>query len=268
MIPPDLKDSDSYFCCCVRRNLTNKEMLTDDGKCIPYPTKIGNNILCYGRRKSMWPFHCHIGPDWPGVICVYLAILCINGIVLGVVSPLGWPVTLIGGTGCLALLYSYSVVALSDPGVVYIEPVNERIDDISGDDEETHSDNIIQIKQNCCHNTIHQSNIISKQNLSNSSSLSPSTPAPASAPRDIPCDICQITRPVTASHCGYCKACIHHLDHHCPWCGKCIGKQTKWMFYCFIGILQCQCYFLIGTFLYYVIAIYLVASWPKGPEYK
>lgn len=42
-----------------------------------------------------------------------------NVVVLGVVSPLGWPVTLIGGCGALLLLYTFSVVALSDPGNIF-----------------------------------------------------------------------------------------------------------------------------------------------------
>jgi len=58
-----------------------------------------------------------IPADWLTVVYVYIAIIVVNAVVLGIVSPLGWPVTVIGGTGTLLLLYAYSVVALSDPGL-------------------------------------------------------------------------------------------------------------------------------------------------------
>lgn len=50
------------------------------------------------------------------------------------------------------------------------------------------------------------------------------------------CDICGIYQPIGTAHCSYCNCCIDHLDHHCPWMGKCIGKKNMIWFQSFIGV--------------------------------
>jgi hypothetical protein len=30
------------------------------------------------------------------------------------------------------------------------------------------------------------------------------------------CELCQVDRPVTATHCYECGVCVDKLDHHCP----------------------------------------------------
>lgn len=52
---------------------------------------------------------------------VYFMILAANLIVLPIVAPLGFPVIVIGVVGFLSLLYCYTAVACSDPGIVYEE---------------------------------------------------------------------------------------------------------------------------------------------------
>ena len=37
----------------------------------------------------------------------------------------------------------------------------------------------------------------------------------------ISCGVCEMKRPVTASHCYDCGVCVDELDHHCPWTGEC-----------------------------------------------
>ena len=225
--------------CCVRRSLSHSEAIIDDDVFVTTPTKIGANILCYGKKKSRWPMHCHIGPDWIGVIVVYTSIIVVNIIVLAIISPIGCPVTLIGGIYALCLLYSYSVVAFSDPGVIYKE---YRISDTSDLEIQTNNQNII-------HN-----NPLSIPTINHDETV-----------RQIECGTCEMNRPITASHCSYCDVCIDKLDHHCPWCGKCIGKKTITMFHTFLCLLQFQCYFLCGSFIYFMLAIYTIKTLPIGP---
>ena len=46
------------------------------------------------------------------------------------------------------------------------------------------------------------------------------------------CTKCDIYQAKNVSHCSICKVCIEDLHHHCPWMGKCIGKDNmrafKW----------------------------------------
>jgi len=60
-----------------------------------------------------------VGPDWPIVVLVFALIIGINIGVLRLITPLGYPVLLIGSLGFLWLLCSYASVSLSDPGIIY-----------------------------------------------------------------------------------------------------------------------------------------------------
>jgi len=48
------------------------------------------------------------------------------------------------------------------------------------------------------------------------------------------CKTCYIIRPIGASHCGICNACVERYDHHCPWIGNCIGKNNYRYFFFFL----------------------------------
>ena len=50
------------------------------------------------------------------------------------------------------------------------------------------------------------------------------------------CKKCNIIVPknLNVSHCDYCEVCVIGQDHHCPWTGKCVGKNNLITFYCFI----------------------------------
>ena len=43
------------------------------------------------------------------------------------------------------------------------------------------------------------------------------------------CSNCNIIIPKSfrVVHCQKCQVCIINQDHHCPWTGKCIGKNNK-----------------------------------------
>lgn len=40
------------------------------------------------------------------------------------------------------------------------------------------------------------------------------------------CQTCCVVRPVGASHCSCCDACVAGFDHHCFWLGCCIGERN------------------------------------------
>ena len=56
-----------------------------------------------------------------------------------------------------------------------------------------------------------------------------------------------IDRNLNIVHCHICNICCEEYDHHCPWMGKCIGKNNNKTF----G------WFLLGTFLYFLYIIIL-----------
>lgn len=124
MLAAPLQDALNRWCCpCVR---TPGDSLADDHSYVRNPVKVGNFILLYGRRRSSFPHHCMVGPDWPFVVVVFFLIFIVNAVILYVISPLGWPPVLIGVVGALGLLGSYSVVAFSDPGIVYRNEYSEN----------------------------------------------------------------------------------------------------------------------------------------------
>ena len=51
------------------------------------------------------------------------------------------------------------------------------------------------------------------------------------------CKYCNVARARGTVHCYECDACIIELDHHCPWTGKCIGKNNLFYFYGFLSFL-------------------------------
>ena len=68
------------------------------------------------------------------------------------------------------------------------------------------------------------------------------------------CSKCDMLRPLDASHCYECGICIHDLDHHCPWTGKCIGKRTMPFFNFFLGSL-CLHIILVAVVTIYFFAV-------------
>ena len=135
-----------------------------------------------------------VGPDWPIVVLVYFLIVAIDTIVLGVISPLGWPPVLIGIVGAVFLLFAYSFVACSDPGIVYRPRLTESESQVSDVEESIVKDS-----------TERNGQLMQR------------------IPDTVECGHCQFKRPYSARHCHYCKVCIDDLDHHCPWWVHCIN---------------------------------------------
>lgn len=82
-----------------------------------------------------------------------------------------------------------------------------------------------------------------------------SRPGIASSPRtpndvrgedmDRYCVPCKIVKDRSTKHCFYCDVCIYGYDHHCPWVGKCIGRDNLSLFYSFLMSLSAMFGFLI-----------------------
>lgn len=96
--------------------------LVDDGEYVGIfdrPVRVGSSILLCGRREGQFPNQCMIGPDWPCSVLVYTAIIGAHVIVLWLASPcLGWVPLILGICGFLLLMYIYSAVACTNPGMV------------------------------------------------------------------------------------------------------------------------------------------------------
>ncbi len=96
--------------------------LIDDGRSIGLcerPIRVGGSILLCGRRNSRFPNQCMIGPDWPCTVLVYVLVIGAHAIVLSLAAPcLGWPVLMLGLIGFCVLMWLYSAVACTNPGMV------------------------------------------------------------------------------------------------------------------------------------------------------
>lgn len=60
----------------------------------------------------------------------------------------------------------------------------------------------------------------------------------------VACTRCNVYRAAGTVHCHVCDVCIEHLDHHCPWTGKCIGRKNILYFRLFTASL---CVEVLGT---------------------
>lgn len=68
------------------------------------------------------------------------------------------------------------------------------------------------------------------------------------------CFICNVyskSSKIRLSHCKICNLCIINYDHHCMWCGKCIGNGNLIVFYIFC----------ISTFGYLAMYLFLIISY-------
>merc|ERR1719401_565766 len=68
------------------------------------------------------------------------------------------------------------------------------------------------------------------------------------------CEKCNVVQPRGCYHCEFCQVCVIGFDHHCPWMGKCIGKDNLCAFYTFIVVSM--------TSLGYIFALTVVSSVP------
>lgn len=178
------------FCCGL--TVATEADINDKNSCFCMK-KFNSSILLCGKLRSHFPFQCFVGPDWPIVIVVYALIVIVDVVALTIISPLGWPVVLIGGVGALVVLLAYSAVACTDPGIIYAGdyPKSNTTDTLEeptrkGDVESTGSISIPMVTKN---------------------TVMPNVPTPNTNE----CGHCKVQRPYRASHCIHCKQCVHDL---------------------------------------------------------
>jgi len=64
------------------------------------------------------------------------------------------------------------------------------------------------------------------------------------------CKTCNLMQPQGCSHCEFCQVCVEGFDHHCPWMGKCIGRNNMCAFRTFMAVsMTCLGYVLFATVL-------------------
>lgn len=237
MTPSEIRAPFDRCCCLVIRD----SELVDDNTFVTWPRMVGKSILCYGRRKSYFPFQCLVGPDWMIVVFVYMLIVSINVVILYISSPLGWPPILIGAVGAVVLLVCYTVTVCSDPGIVYKNDHGAVVEN-EALNQDVESQQAAMLHPNGRNGAVNPAGLME-------------------------CGQCQFHRPTTARHCHYCGVCVDDLDHHCPWSGKCIGKRNIKAFYAFMHALCFQFYYLIGLLVYYLIYAMGNRGLPHGPSF-
>ena len=69
------------------------------------------------------------------------------------------------------------------------------------------------------------------------------------------CSKCNIITPKAfhINHCNVCNVCVIKQDHHCPWTGKCIGKNNIISFYCFLCGLLAYIFMSFVTLLMFIV---------------
>ena len=77
----------------------------DDGEFLVRPQFIGNNVLLYGQRASVFPYQAVIGPDWSCMIITYILIIVPSFFfLLDVGTVIGPWVIVVGLLLCIASL--------------------------------------------------------------------------------------------------------------------------------------------------------------------
>ncbi|XP_037102463.1 putative palmitoyltransferase ZDHHC13 [Syngnathus acus] len=65
------------------------------------------------------------------------------------------------------------------------------------------------------------------------------------------CTSCMLKKPVRASHCQICDACVAKQDHHSVWTNSCIGARNHLYFILFL-----ICLLLMGVWMFYGCLVY------------
>lgn len=228
-------------------------------------------MLLWGKKNSYFPYQCFLGPDWPVVVGVYGIIIILNVVVLALIAPLVWPVSVVGTFTCCITLYYYSLTVASDPGIVFrkgeVTPETILTDNTTSQNKEAYQ----SVASEHVEDAVAMTSTVDLLDHSEELGIATSPPSTANnaptqvtpvpytldfthpPPPPIPCGTCKLNRPRSARHCRHCNTCIDRLDHHCPWCGKCIGKSNIKSFHIMIGWIIFQSWYLFIVFIVYIV---------------
>ena len=155
------------------------------------------------------------GPHWPGVIVTLMLIGFGTALNYQVANEIKSDFYRIACYFFIHIMCASTVIfllltALTDPGIVTIDKMNEMINNTELLNKQP------ELLESCSHEDVDYSDIAAACNLPY-------------------CDECRIIQPPNwdIRHCYDCGVCIERLDHHCPWMGKCIGKKNMVWFILF-----------------------------------
>lgn len=97
--------------------------LVDDGTFYFFPQRIGKCTLWYGKKRSFFPFHALMGPDWPCMLITYFLILCPSYFfITGPAAEVGTALVILTALSTAFACCAFSAAACSDPGIVFKDP--------------------------------------------------------------------------------------------------------------------------------------------------
>jgi len=67
------------------------------------------------------------------------------------------------------------------------------------------------------------------------------------------CRQCAMPRPPNTHHCSVCSACVHDMDHHCPYVHNCVGYENRRSFVLFLMFAAATCLYGVGIALFAMI---------------
>lgn len=168
--------------CCMVKELAEGvgDDLVEDGTFYCTPHWVKNSILLFGRKKSVFPFHCLIGAHWAIMLTTYAQIIGFTLIFIFVISehlPTGFTIATV--ISLLIVLLAFTITASTDPGIVYKTSENEIVALSPQPQQVTAEDGLAVMEQAL-----------------------------------VECSRCDLMRPRTARHCNYCGVCVNKVRNY------------------------------------------------------
>jgi palmitoyltransferase ZDHHC9/14/18 len=213
----------SALCFCAETFPSKERERVLDGKFHRWPIRVGNSWLLYGKKNTSFPYQAFVGPEWPCMIITNILIIVPTYFfIVNVAAKWHIAVAILACCSGIFLLCMFAATACSDPGIVFIEDDPESIE--LGDTSQGKSPE-------------------EKLELGGGAKVGT---ASKNGVQKIMCGQCGNDRPRTASHCYECGLCVNHLDHHCPWTGKCIAQKNLDRFHMFLWSLCIHVLFVVA----------------------
>ncbi|KAJ0397769.1 hypothetical protein ATCC90586_005605 [Pythium insidiosum] len=252
---PHNMDPFACLCCCKLKRLGYVE--------VEYTSDRGERDALISGARAAWDARqpellmrdgklrrslLLVGPHWIGVVITLCIILGSTALFLAQQGPhMKWYLVLLTLALCAMTLYYLFHVACKDPGIV--APPRRRLAEKASEEQQ-------QAKAPSESKDLHRTDKggeDDRETLSVDDDDDDGEPAqaPAAAVRRTPrqrheastfvraasrverrryCDVCDVEQPRDAEHCEDCGVCVDGYDHHCPWMGKCIGRNNMHAF--------------------------------------